>query len=139
MKDDSSYCVFYMDTAAGRNAYIAHYSIHGENQMVLVIFLHVPEKSVYYMPDDVNRFFMLSGRVETTDNIESGLSIKGPGMYIAGGSFVAVYNGGGYEVLYSSETDDVFKSSVFANSNMVPSPIPGPSTSTTEIVVTPQE
>ena len=139
MKDGSHYYVFYtMDTTTGKNAYIAHYSMNAENQMVLVIFLHVPEKSEYDMPADVNRFFMLSRRVEINDNIESGLSIKGPGMYIAGGSFVAVYNGRGYELLYSSETDDVFKSSVFANSNMVPSPIPGPSTSTAEIVVTPR-
>jgi hypothetical protein len=139
MKDDSHYYVFYtMDTTTGKNAYIAHYSMNDANQMVLVIFLHVPEKRVYDMPADVNRFFLLSRRVETNDDIESRLSIKGPGMYIAGGSFVAVYNGGGYELLYSSETDDVFKSSVFANSNMVPSPSPGPSTSSAVIAVTPQ-
>jgi hypothetical protein len=111
--------------------------MNNEKQMVPVIFLHVPEKRVYDMPADLKRFFMLSRRVETNDNIESGLSIKGPGMYIVGGSFVAVYEyiGVGYELLYSSETDDVFKSSVFANSNMVPSPIPGPSA---VIAVTPR-
>lgn len=155
---DSHYHVFTKD----KEVYVANLvgEVKDNKIQLQKIYKHKPMKLTRFTQNDetalhteINEYFLLANRTESRPQDPAFRLDK---IFDLRGSHVAIYTNGVIDILYSapsnvfvdthttpstSQSGSTSSATVpgrITNSAMVPSPIPGPSTSTAAIVVTPQ-